>query len=169
MGNDTMKKKKNAFESLEEKLNIASSIIEDLQEEEPLVEIENMNLPMEINSLDEEVFSLAMLKQDFMLVRQNLLGLVSKGQRLLDSCSVLDATELKASQIEAISNLSNSIANNLKIIVSTYKDIAEIEKNRGKFGPTDQIVQSVNTGTVNNIVFSGTTSDLMEIIKNNTI
>lgn len=169
--------KKNPFAKLEENLGMATSLIEELKEEN----LESL-LPSSTNSfmdikaigetlpaalpVDEEIFNTGMLKQDFLMVRQNIMSLISKGQRMLDSAGDLDATEMKASQIEAISSLSNAVSANLKLLLDSYEQITKIEKNKiNKF--IGDPVQNINTGqvTTNNIVFSGSPNDLLKILK----
>jgi len=123
---------------LEKLLNIAENTIK--QTEETLKEIDeiipsNENLPqqqeeqMNENSdiTHKEIFSLQQLKKDFELVRRNLISLVEAGQKLIQKIDVLNFTDLKASQIEALSNLQNVIGNNLKLVIDLYKQILELE------------------------------------------
>jgi len=156
------------FENLEKKLNIATSLVSELTEEvEDLPELTiSSDVPAEIQ---ETVFTLDLLKTDFMLIRNNILKLVSTGQRVLDTASVLDVTDMKASQLQALSEMQSTIGNNLKLLISIYKDIAEIEKLRIKEAAKQQTQANVNMGTVvnNNIVYSGSTTDLLQLIKDN--
>jgi hypothetical protein len=164
-----------SLESLEKKLNIASSLIDELEIDNYDIIPSNSitNLP-EITKVDEkgdEVFSLETLKSDFMMIRQNVMKLISTGQRILDTASLIDVSDMKASQLTALSQLQQTLGNNLKLMVDCYREISEIEKIRlcatGKV--TEAGATQVNTAnTVNNtIVFSGDTNSLLDIIKQN--
>ena len=110
------------------------------------------------------------LKQDFLLVRNNIIKLINTGQRILDAVSVLDVSDIKASQLQAIAQLQTALGQNIRSLVATYKEIAEIEKLRIRETKVEA-TPNINTGTVttNNIVFSGDSSQLLDLIKQNTI
>jgi len=170
---------KDKFEELEEKLNIATDLIAELNIDavEPpeiqaaLAEPITAEL-VPVDNEKEEVFSLAVLKSDFLLIRQNVMKLVSTGQRIMDSVSVLDVSDMKAAQLSAISSLQKTLGDNLQLMISIYREICEIERLRlGLSGtPQEGGVQQIATGntvnnTTNNIVFTGDTSQLLDIIK----
>jgi hypothetical protein len=161
------------IEKLEKKFDLAKATVENAVETlEELGDglIIHEGEPAELVPY-EEVFTISLLKQDFMMVRQNLVALIAKGQRLLNTSSEMDATELKASQVEALSELQNSISANLKLLIDIYKQVSDIEKAKrsnmvemyGRNGTTPVNMGSVTT---NNIVFTGTPSDLLAILKN---
>lgn len=161
------------FKTLEEKLNIANTLIEELNvdiiEPDPVVELET--LPTIVNSDQvEEVFTIDTLKSDFVLIRNNIMKLISTGQRILDSASLVDVSDMKASTISALSDLQSTLGNNLKLMVDVYKQIAEIEKMRLKGKLSSDTTTSINSGTVNNttnVIFQGDTSELLSLIKQN--
>ena len=158
-----------SLQILEDKLNIATDLIDKLDIEDYDI---IPSVPMEIttkSSSGEEVFSIDALKSDFMLIRQNVIKLVATGQRILDSASIIDISDMKASQLSALSSLQETLGNNLKLLVNIYREICEIERMRlGMTGKPSTIpsAQQINSGnTINNIVFSGDTSSLLDIIK----
>lgn len=178
MGKDIDKK----FEQLEKKLNIATELVDELSfPEYELVDVVDAELvlpePKELAVVEEstEVFSLATLKSDFVMIRQNVMKLIGTGQRILDSVSVIDVDDMKASQLQALSQLQGTLGSNMQLLVSIYKEICEIERMRlGLSGkPTEGgTVQQLNSGNVTNnntIVFSGDTNELLNIIKQNQI
>lgn len=169
----------NKFDALEKKLNIASSLIEELDFDDyevVLPEITNPqtqnNLPAIIEECTNEVFSLDTLRGDFVIIRQNILKLISTGQRVLDSTSIIDPSDMKAAQLTAISELQKTLGTNLQLLVSVYKEIAGIEKTRAttQSKTSDPQAGMVNNGSVtnNNIVYSGDTSQLLDFIKEQT-
>lgn len=176
---------KDKFEILERKLNIATELIDELNIEEYEIVAPDYNTSTELVAVDttntelvtvdkQEVFTIEGLKQDFILIRQNVMKLITTGQRILDSASLLDVADMKAAQLNALSSLQETLGNNLKLLVNIYKEICEIEKMRlGVSGKVpDGSVQQLNTGTITNnntIVFSGDTSQLLDIIKQNQI
>lgn len=177
--------KSEKLEKLSKKFGIASKLSDDLSDlvEEiqttdlvatPIATHELTVIEENINDveLEEEIFSTKQLKTDFLMIKQNLNSLIVKGQRILDSAMVLDLADLKSSQLDALTNLQNSIANNLKLMINIYKEIAEIEKLRNKNQPKiDQQNGNINTGTIvnNNILLQGSTNDLLDLINKHSI
>lgn len=180
--------KSQKLQNLEKRFGLASQQIDDVTDlVTELVGPLDGNLPVpsvgtdvevvdtEVGTLtpivEEPLFELDQLKLDFAMVRSNLIKLVNSGQRMLESAGVLDIADLKASQLDALSTLQNTIANNLKMMMEIYKDMAAIEKARRSLpAPKGGDVQApVNMGTVNNtqVVFAGSTAELLEVIKNN--
>jgi hypothetical protein len=169
--------------NLEKKLNTATKLLESLDEIDdelgiskeidaanniPMIAPDNFGavVPYDAN-VNEDVFTLQQLKQDFIMVRQNILSLVMKGQRVFDQVSILELSELKGSQIEAISALMKCISENTRSIIDIYKVIADIEKQKqskagAMFGADGG--PSVNMGTVNQIMFTGTPNELLDIL-----
>jgi hypothetical protein len=160
--------KSTMLENLEKKFNVATKLAEDLEEIGNDLGIAEIRIPEIIETDCESVFTLSQLKSDAELVHRNLRSLVLKGQRIMDQVETLDIADLKASQIESLSSLQNTIANNLKLIIDIYKQIAEIEKMKkpSKINNSEQL-SMVNTGTVvnNQILFTGSPNDLLNLIK----
>ena len=136
-------------------------------------EIIETPVPIVVEEINNDVFELNNLKSDFMLIRQNVLKLISTGQRFMESVSIVDPSDLKASQIQAISGMHETLGNNLKLLIDLYKQIADIETLRNKRGgklntETNQSISTGNTITNHNqIVFAGTSDDLLKLIKDN--
>ena len=164
------------LENLEKKLNIANDLIDELNIEEfeimPLELMVLENSKENTSNSDEkfEVFTLDTLKSDFICIRQNVMKLITSGQRILDSTSLIDVSDLKASQLMAIATLLKTIGENSKTLIDIYKQIVEIEKLRVKEKvPEPTQTAMINSGTVvnNQILFNGDTSQLLEFIKDN--
>lgn len=166
--------KKNEFELLEKKLNIASSLIEELNIEEGeviLPEIVTSEVPA-INCATNEVFSIDTLKSDFILIRQHVMKLITEGQRVSSSVALIDIADMKPQMIMAISTLHQTLGNNIELLGRIYKQISDIEKTRDRNQPKQTEGATVtNQGTIvnNNIVYTGSTEDLLSIIKQNQI
>lgn len=172
-------KRTDKLEKLEKKLNVANNLVVQLTEAVetefgftvPAVNIE-APVPEVVPEVVEDVrvFELDGLKTDFQLIRSNILKLVTNGQRILDTASVVDVADLSAKQLEALAQLQQTIGNNLKLLIDCYKSIADIEKLRQKESKKfDPGPANVNMGSVtnNNILFSGDTNQLLELIKSN--
>ena len=171
------------LQNLEKRFGMASGLVNELDALVDEIGIEDIDtspagavavredpgVPAEI---EESIICMQQLKQDFQMIRSNLIKLIDTGQRFLVAAGTLDIGDLKASQLDALSNLQRTISDNAKMLLEIYKDIAAIEKarNAGKSkmnaNPTDASV--VNTGhmTQNNIIFQGSTKELMNLIEN---
>jgi len=161
---------------LEEKLNIATDLISELSA--VVEDIESDTLPeltevsTESSPEDIKIFTIESLKSDFILVRNNVIKLINSGQRVLDAVSLVDVSDLKASQLQAISGLQSTLGNNLKMLISIYKEIADIETSRNKKSSKfdNSTPAAVNMGTNitnNNVIFGGSSSELLDLIKQN--
>lgn len=117
-------------------------------------------------SEDGSIFELLELKSDFIMVKRNLKRLITHGQTIFDQTLTLDIADLKASQIEAIASLSNSINQNLMDLVGLYKIIVEIEQaRRGNPGPTAYGQNNVVQGNLNQVFVGNAAEALQEINK----
>ena len=153
------------IKSLEQKFNLAESLVQELDEiiEDVPDEIEEPQLP---ELIETSIMCISSLKQDFMLARNNIIKLINTGQRILDQASVLEISDLKASQLEALAVMQSTLGANLKLLLEIYKDIAAIEKSRSTLPPPPT---AINNGqvTTNNIMFTGSSSDLLKLINDN--
>lgn len=150
-----------SIEKLENLLSVKQQEVLELQLPE-----ETAIIPYVVDDIEKnDVFSIDLLKQDFLLIRTNLLSLIEYGQNLLKQLTVFEASDLKASQIDAITNLQNSIASNLKILTDVYKQILEIQNSKNKLN-NEQTEQNkpANVTNNNNMIFTGSTSELLKII-----
>ena len=162
----------NKFEALEKKLNIANSMIEELTIEDYniIVPETSSNVPsIIVEETSTEIFSTEHLKEDFVVIRKNILKLIATGQRTLDSASMIDPSDMKAATLTALSQLQQTLGANLELLVKVYKEIANIElaRAKSKSKPTDSQPSVINQGTVNNnnVIFSGSTGDLLAFMK----
>jgi hypothetical protein len=168
--------KSTKLQNLESKFGLAENLLDELSntiEEITSTELACAIIPEgEISILqDESILNMHTLKQDFLLIRNNVIKLINTGQRILDGASVLDISDLKPSQLEALANLQATLGGNMKLMLDIYKDIASIEKSR-RVVPTKAETLANNTGTINNtnnqIVFAGDSSELLKLINDAT-
>jgi hypothetical protein len=165
------------FDALEKMLNVASTKIEELSiDDYELQTSEVQVLPYTETALTQieesttEVFTLDCLKADFVIIRQNVKKLIATGQRVLDTVSVIDPSDLNAPQLKAIAEVMNSVGSNTELLIKIYKEITNIEKTRAGNKPKpNEAPGLVNQGsmTTNNIVFSGDTNQLLAFLKEN--
>jgi hypothetical protein len=172
------------FEALEKKLNIASTLIDELQiEDYEVVLPSDSNMMLELSethpvgvAVEEstlEIFTLETLKSDFAVIRQSVLKLIATGQRILESASVLDPADIKPATLTALSQMQVALGSHMQMLLSIYEQVAKIELTRSKTkapATTNQPAGGlVNQGTVNNnnIIFSGDTNQLLAFMKEN--
>lgn len=166
--------KSTKMQRLEDKFGMAKTLVEDLSEA-----IDDLgtstNLPdvtgtpttdVVVVPPEESILSMDTLKSDFMMVRNNIMALVTSGQQILSQASVLDVADLKPSHLEALANLQRTLGDNLQLMINIYKDLAAIEKSRIKPVSKVEAPSQVNTGTINNtnVLFTGSSAELMELI-----
>ena len=160
----------NKIKKLEDQFNMATSLVTDLETlvkdiDENQLEIVDTSTG-EITKCDESIMNLVMLKQDFTLVRNNIIKVVLAGQRILESASNIGFDEIKAGQIMALAQLQTALGSNIKLLMDCYKDIAVIEKSRKQ----TVVAPTVNTGGVpivqhnENNIFVGSGDQLLKFI-----
>jgi hypothetical protein len=160
----------NKIKKLEDQFNMATSLVTDLETlvkdiDENQLEIVDTSTG-EITNCDESIMNLVMLKQDFTLVRNNIIKVVLAGQRILESASNIGFDEIKAGQIMALAQLQTALGSNIKLLMDCYKDIAVIEKSRKQ----TVVASTVNTGGVpivqhnENNIFVGSGDQLLKFI-----
>jgi hypothetical protein len=158
------------LERLEKKFNIASDMIKEFEINDTILVPTVMDLK-EVTEPNTEIFDVVNLKQDFQLIRTNILGLITTGQRILNSVSILDPSDMKASQIQAVSDILKTVGENSKILFDLYKQMAEIESLRNKKSkfvePANQTISTGNNITTNQILFTGSSDELLKLIKDN--
>lgn len=124
----------------------------------------------EIKKIEDEqkeirIIDLERLKSDFEVVRKTLYSLINHGNNILQQIEIIDIGDLKASTIQAISNLHSTIGRNLEILISIYQKIIDIEKSYQNL--ENKNYKEENEKIINNtVIFQGTTKELIEIIKN---
>jgi hypothetical protein len=159
------------LDNLSKKFNLAENLVDELSIViDDITATELLPCPTEVSGevalVEASILDMGLLKQDFLLMRNNIMKLIHSGQRILDSASVLDIADLKASQLEALATLQGSLATSIKLLMDCYQSLAAIEKSRKPSVKAIKETQAVNNGTVNNnqICFSGSSSDLLKII-----
>lgn len=161
--------KSNKLKKLEENFNMAANLVTDL---EVLVqEIDENQLEVidtttgEISDPNESIMDLVMLRQDFVLVRNNIVKVVLAGQRILDDVSNIGFDEIKAGQIMALAQLQTALGGNIKLLMECYKDIAVIEKSRKQtVAPTTNPSRIPIVQQNANNIFVGSGNDLLRFI-----
>lgn len=126
----------------------------------------------------EEVFTLDLLKKDFMHMRASILALITRGQSILDDTGQLDIGDMKASQLEALANLQKSTGENIKLLMGIYKDIIAVEKDKyvilrgldqetlGTQPQQGQINVGKGGNVTQNVIVAGGTHDILRAIEN---
>jgi len=142
---------------LENKLNLAKSTIESLPEKLPTKEV--ITEYMEDPKKDENIVDINNLKQDFIEARTTLKGIISKGEEILQSVSMLDVSDLKPSQIQAVAALQSAIGSNVKLMLDIYKQMQDVYKNNNKKSP---INTAENQKIQQNNIFVGNSRELLQ-------
>lgn len=98
-------------------------------------------------------------QDDFDLARETLRSLIHKGQNTLD-----DLVELaKNSEHPRNYEVAGQI---MKTLSDTAKDLLELQKRAQALKQPDEVTPNKQIGTQNNIVFTGSTTDLMKMLRN---
>ena len=113
----------------------------------------------------ERVFYIDDLKKDFLIAKRNLKALIVKGQTLLTGVNALNLEEISGSGMVGIAQLFNSVTTQVGMLVTMYKDISEIEKNRKPDTKETMNNTTVQGNLTQNVVFSGSNAELLEIMK----
>lgn len=128
--------------------------------------------PMPITPIGEngELFELEEIKTSFIEVRRGLQQLIHKGQRLMNQTGSMDLRDMTASQVEAIAALSATISNQMESMLSMYRTLIYVEKERKKSNVPEQgqlTVTGDNTNVTQTTVFVGDTAELLKHLNQN--
>lgn len=150
------------LEKLEEKFNLqkthSEEIINKIDKDINLEEIDTKNIP------EEELFSFEQLKNDYLMIRQELMKLIQLGQKILANASELEIYDLKAGQLMALAQLQDSVSRNLELMIDIYKKLTEIKKN---LEVSKEEKKEENSFNIQNAIFTGSTAELLKMIKEN--
>jgi hypothetical protein len=180
INDDKLKALHEKFNMAEESINKMTEVIEVLDDDLSSLEVTEIqepgeHLPADLDSF-EEVFTLDLLKQDFMAMRTNILAVINRGQNILEDTGNLDIGDMKASQLEALSSLQRSTGENIKLLMGIYKDIIAVEKdkyvllrglNQENLGANPQSPINVAEGgsLTQNVIVAGSTHDILRLME----
>lgn len=149
------------LDKLNEFFDITTSTIDEIKKEVDAVEEPEIDI---IDTNDDSIITISILKQDFNFIRSTLLETVKNGRLVIDKISLeIDVGEgSSASIISAYAELVGTVNNSLKLLSSTYKDIVDInnkinDKKKEKSGTVQGDVNITN----NNII-SASVNDILK-------
>jgi len=180
-----MSKNETKLKKLHEKFNLAentidqmTAVVDSFEDDLTPLEITEVGQPGEYLpeiTTQKEVFSLDLLKSDFMTMRSNILSVINRGQQILKDTGTLEIGDMKASQLEALANLQKSTGDNIKLLVGIYKDIIAVEKdkyvllnglNQEILGAGQGQIQVSPGATLNqNVIVAGSTHDILRLME----
>lgn len=98
------------------------------------------------------------LEDDFNLARKTMRNMLIRGESTLDEISQLARNSEHPRSYEVAGQLMKTMSDVAKDLLTLQKQVKELENN------SETNVSSI--GTQNNIVFAGTTSELLKMLKN---
>lgn len=158
--------------TIEDDIHPEREVIITTEEYDDITErVENTLSSATANFDNPQYFDFLDLKKDFLIAKRNLRKLIAHGQRLMDTSAGMSLDEMTATQIQAVAQLSDSVTNQLQLMITLYKDITEIQKNLTPSTPGNLPAGATVQGNVvtNNVLFQGDTSQLMKLINGSKI
>ena len=119
---------------------------------EPMTEILPMPLDKPGLSADQQ--------DDFELARQTLRRVITKGNNILDDISELSRNSEHPRNYEVTGQI-------MKTLSDTAKDLLELHKRAQQLKQPETAKSAGSINTQNNVVFAGSTAELMKMLKNN--
>jgi len=161
------------IKKVEEILNVSQATLDEIQEKEEILDVEIVEAEeYPLAERTDSVFQLTELKKKYDLAQQSLQQIINFGQNLMSQTVTLELNDMKASEISAIAQLSQTIYTQLRGMVNMLKDITEIELNVKELNSVQQGMGKLPSGTSftqhNTTVIQGTTSDIIKQIKEDT-
>lgn len=169
--------KVNKMEKMEKIFDLADETIQEMDEtskEITLAPSGYETVDVELSDSDignpAKTFELSELKKDFLIAKRGLKKLVKQGQTMMDTAQYVDLETATGSQIMAIATLSKVISEQLAMLITSYKDISEIEKNMrpSLIGESAVIKGNVTNQTIN-VSSADLLKNIMENMKNDKI
>jgi hypothetical protein len=146
------------IQKLEEKFNLETQKTNEIVEK-----IDNEITSVDTEIPEEQLFSFEQLKNDYLMIRQELMKLIQLGQKILSSAADLEIYDLKAGQLMALAQLQDSVSKNLELMIDIYKKLTEIKKN---LEPQKE-EKKEEKFNIQNAIFTGSTAELLKMIKEN--
>ncbi len=139
----------------------------DVSDNGALIIEEGTPVPMPITPIGDggELFELEEIKASFVEVRRGLQSLIHKGTRLMNQTGSMQLKDMTASQVEAIAALSSVISGQMESMLSMYRTLMYVEKERNKVNQMPQQGMSItgeNPEVTNTTIFVGDTSELLK-------
>lgn len=124
-----------------------------IDEDTPIEDIKEQTLDNQEELLD--LINLQNMVSDFVYIRDTLKENTENGKKLINSISlsILDVDmENSAELISAFSELNRTLTENMKLYISSYKELSNIILNLNKVKEPKQVTNNhLNISTVNNI------------------
>lgn len=141
------------FESLDNTFNISSND-DEVVDITPVEEVKPIKKELEsTNKIDDR-------EKDYQYARGNLYSIIEKMQETLEGAMEVAQESDHPRAFEVAFNGAKHLAD----VVDKLQDLHKKEKDISKEEP-QQASSGVNNGTVNNVFMSGTTSDLLKMLK----
>ena len=129
----------NSYDSIDEALNIESSIVES----QPMKPV-----PPKVEKDD--------IKKDYEYTRANLYSLIKKGQEAINGIMELAGESASPRAYEVAGQLIKSVADTTDKLADLQKKLKDLEEDNTKKGPNN---------VTNNALFVGSTSELSKLLK----
>ena len=129
----------NSYDSIDEALNIESSIVES----KPVKPV-----PLKVEKND--------IKKDYDYTRANLYSLIEKGQEAINGIMELAGESASPRAYEVAGQLIKSVADTTDKLADLQKKLKDLEEDNGSKGPNN---------VTNNALFVGSTSELSKLLK----
>lgn len=98
-------------------------------------------------------------QDDYDLARQTLRRVITKGHMVLDDISELSRNSEHPRNYEVAGQI-------MKTLSDTAKDLLELQKRTRDLKTPETAKSAAGIGTQNNVVFAGSTAELMKLLKN---
>lgn len=100
-------------------------------------------------------------QDDYDLARHTLRQVTIKGQNLLDDIMELSRNSEHPRSYEVAGQIMKTLSDSAKDLLELQKKVKEIK--------TPEKASKAGIGTQNNVVFAGSTAELMKMLRNNTL
>ena len=137
---------KNVYGALDQKFNTVAT---------PVVEAQIQQAPVRVIPASEE----KTVDDDFDQARQALKDMIKKGQTAVDDIMGIARQSDHPRAFEVTGQL-------IKTVAETAKDLLALQKQKKELSRPEAGEVPKQIGTQNNIVFSGSTNDLLKMLKN---
>lgn len=139
---------KNVYTALDAKFNSAPT---------PVIAPEPAAVPAAVNT--QQVQTEALIDDDFEQARTALKDMIKKGQTAVDDIIGIARQSDHPRAFEVVGQL-------IKTTAETAKDLMDLQKQKKQLSAPQAGEEPRQIGTQNNIVFSGSTNDLLKMLKN---
>lgn len=152
----------NTFKTLDDVFDVSPMPIQ------PIVKKEDENLPAIIQETSSFPTQSELL-DDYQMARRSMRTMLEQGEHVIENMIQIASQTESARSFEVAGSLIKTMSELAKDLVSLHEQTNKAKKSATEEKESPKTAQQINNTQTNNIVFQGTTTDLLKMVGNNDV